>query len=131
MNTVILIGRLGQDPELKYFESGSVKVRFTLAVDRSMSKENRQTDWFNIELWGKQAEVAGEWLRKGKLVSVSGQMEVQRWNDQTGNPREMPVIRASDFRMLGSAKDNATAGGGGGYVSAGASNQQNMAADPF
>jgi single-strand DNA-binding protein len=117
VNSVVLLGRLGQDPEIKYFESGSVKARFSLAVDRAgASKENRVTDWFNIEVWGRQAEFVGEWVKKGTLVTVIGQLEVNRYNDQAGNPREWQTIRASEVRFAGSKKDNQGGGsyGGGG-----------------
>lgn len=122
MNQVILMGRLGQDPELKYFESGSVKARFSVAVDRNFGKENKVTDWFNVEVWGKQAEFVGEWVKKGQLVSIVGSLELSRWTDNTGNVRETPVVRAQDIRMEGSKRDNAAAtgqpamaGGGSGY----------------
>ncbi len=107
MNTVVLVGRLGQDPEIKYFDSGSVKAKFSIAVDRNFSKENKETDWFNIEVWGRQAEFVSEWVKKGSLVSVTGQLEVQKWTDQAGNPKEWPSIRASDVRFVGSKRDSA------------------------
>jgi single-strand DNA-binding protein len=104
---VVLVGRLGQDPEIKYFDSGSVKAKFSIAVDRNFSKENKETDWFNIEVWGRQAEFVSEWVKKGSLVSVTGQLEVQKWTDQAGNPKEWPSIRASDVRFVGSKRDSA------------------------
>lgn len=111
VNSVVLVGRTGQDPEIKYFESGSVKAKFSIAVDRNFSKENKETDWFNVEVWGRQAEFVGEWVKKGQLLSVTGQVEMQRWTDQAGNPREWPQIKASDIRLEGSKRDNlATAG---------------------
>ncbi|MBY0404666.1 MAG: single-stranded DNA-binding protein [Cyanobacteria bacterium] len=106
VNSVVIVGRTGQDPEIKYFESGSVKAKFSLAVDRTFSKENRETDWFNIEVWGKKAEFVGEWVKKGQLLSVTGQMEIQRWNDQAGNPKEYPLIKAVEVNFVGSKKDN-------------------------
>jgi single-strand DNA-binding protein len=109
VNTVVLVGRLGQDPEIKYFDSGSVKAKFSIAVDRNFSKENKETDWFNIEVWGRQAEFVSEWVKKGSLVSVTGQVEVQKWTDQAGNPKEWPSIRATDVRFVGSKRDNAVA----------------------
>jgi single-strand DNA-binding protein len=118
MNTVTLVGRLGQDPEIRYFETGSVKARFSIAVDRPGSKENRTTDWFNVEAWGKQAEFAGEWIKKGQMVSVSGSLEVSQWADNTGNVREQPIIRVSEIRFVGSKRENEQ--GAGGYASAGA-----------
>ncbi len=105
-NSVVIVGRLGQDPEIKYFESGSVKAKFSLAVDRSFSRENKVTDWFSIEVWGRQAEFVNEWVKKGALISVSGQLEVNRYNDQAGNPKEWPFIRANDVRFVGSKRDN-------------------------
>mgnify|MGYP006204437233 CR=1 FL=1 len=110
LNTVVLLGRLGQDPEIKYFESGSVKARFSIAVDRTFSKENKITDWFNIEVWGRQAEFVGEWVKKGSLVSVQGQMEINRYSDQAGNPKEWPIIKATDVRFAGSKRESAPAG---------------------
>ena len=118
MNTVTLVGRLGQDPEIRYFETGNVKARFSIAVDRPGSKENRTTDWFNVEAWGKQAEFAGEWIKKGQMVSVSGSLEVSQWNDNTGNVREQPIIRVTEIRFVGSKRENEQ--GAGGYAPAGA-----------
>jgi len=105
-NSVVIVGRLGQDPEIKYFETGSVKASFSIAVDRNFSKENRITDWFNVEVWGRQAEFVGEWVKKGALVSVTGQLAVNRYTDQAGNPREFPQIRAGDVRFVGGKKES-------------------------
>ncbi|MEM0950610.1 MAG: single-stranded DNA-binding protein [Cyanobacteria bacterium P01_H01_bin.74] len=106
-NSVIIVGRVGQDPEIKYFESGSVKAKFSVAVNRNYSKENPITDWFSIEVWGRRAEFVGEWVKKGALVNVMGQLEVNRYNDQAGNPKEWWFIKASDVGFVGSKKDNA------------------------
>jgi len=106
-NHVVIVGRLGQDPEIKYFESGSVKARFSLAVDRGFSKENKITDWFTVEVWGKKAEFVGEWIKKGALISVTGQIQVDAYTDQAGNPKEWPHIRAHDVSFVGSKRDNA------------------------
>ena len=65
INSVVIVGRAGQDPDMKYFESGKVKTSFSVAVSR-WSKEGEKTDWFNIELWDKNAEFAGEYVKKGK-----------------------------------------------------------------
>ncbi|MCE3234819.1 MAG: hypothetical protein K0Q50_999 [Vampirovibrio sp.] len=105
-NTVVIVGRLGQDPEIKYFESGTVKARFSVAVDRGFSKENKVTDWFTIEVWGRKAEFVGEWIKKGALVSVTGQLEMSRYTDQAGNQKEWPFIRATDVGFVGSKRDN-------------------------
>lgn len=106
-NSVVIVGRLGQDPEIKYFESGSMKASFSLAVDRTFSRENKITDWFSVEVWGRQAEFVGEWVKKGTMVSVQGQLAVNRYTDQAGNPKEWPLVKASDVRFVGSKRDNA------------------------
>lgn len=107
LNSVVLVGRVGRDPEMKYFESGKVKTSFNLAVDRPVKRTEGQdsTDWFRIELWGKQAEVAGEYVRKGSLVGITGRLEFSRWTDANGNKQEMPIIAASNLRLLGSRGD--------------------------
>ncbi len=109
VNSVTIVGRLGQDPEIKYFESGSVKAKFSVAVDRNFSRENRITDWFNIEVWGKQAEFVGEWVKKGSLVAVQGTLEMSRWTDQAGNPREFPIIKANSVQFVGSKRESGNA----------------------
>ena len=106
MNTATVIGRAGQDAEIRYFESGKVKTTFSLAVNRwdSKSKEN-VTDWFNIEVWDKQAEFAGEYIKKGREVAVDGRISISKWTDQTGEERERFLVIANDIRLLGSRKD--------------------------
>jgi single-strand DNA-binding protein len=131
MNSVVLVGRLGQDPELKYFESGSCKARFSLAVDRNVGKTNQQTDWFTIETWAKLAEFSGEWLKKGTAISLAGSIEVQRWKDATGNTREMPVVRATEIRLEGSRRDSAPSSGGGGGQYQATPSAETVALSPF
>ena len=106
MNTVTVIGRAGQDAEIRYFESGKVKTTFSLAVNRwdSKTKEN-VTDWFNIEVWDKQAEFAGEFIKKGREVAVDGRISISKWTDQTGDERERFLVVANDIRLLGSRRD--------------------------
>ena len=106
MHTATVIGRAGQDAEIRYFESGKVKTTFSLAVNRwdSKSKEN-VTDWFNIEVWDKQAEFAGEYVKKGREVAVDGRISISKWTDQTGEEKERFLIIANDIRLLGSRRD--------------------------
>ena len=106
MNSVVIVGRAGQDPDVKYFESGKVKTTFSLAVNRwdSKSKEN-VTDWFNIEVWDKQAEFAGEYVKKGREVAVDGRISISKWTDQTGEEKERFLVIANDIRLLGSRRD--------------------------
>ena len=103
MNTAVLVGRVGRDAEIKYFESGKVKTTFSLAVNRWDSKTKGEvTDWFNIELWDKLAEIAGEYVKKGKLVAVDGRLAMSKWNDASGSSRERYFVRAQNMRLLGS-----------------------------
>ena len=89
MNNVVLVGRAGQDPEMKYFESGKVKTTFSVAVNRWDSKVKEEvTDWFNVELWDKIAEVAGEYAKKGRLVAIEGRLQLSKWKAQNGEERE-------------------------------------------
>lgn len=106
VNQVTVVGRVGQDPELRYFESGNSLATFSVAVNRPT--KNKETDWFDIKLWGRQAEIAGEYVRKGSLVGIIGQLDFDSWNDKvTGAPVTKPVIAATDLRLLGSKSDNA------------------------
>lgn len=103
INSVVVVGRVGQDPEMKYFESGKVKTTFSLAVNRWDSKTKAEvTDWFNIELWDKLAEIAGEYVKKGKLVAIDGKLALSKWTDASGSPRERAFVRAVNMRLLGS-----------------------------
>ena len=106
MNTATIIGRAGQDAEIKYFESGKVKTTFSLAVNRFDSKTKTEIpDWFNIEVWDKQAEFAGEYVKKGRQVAVDGRISISKWTDQTGEERERFLIVANQIRLLGSKRD--------------------------
>ena len=86
MNTVTIIGRAGQDAEIKYFESGKVKTSFSLAVNRWDARTKEEvTDWYNIEVWDKQAEFAGEYIKRGRQVAVDGRISISKWNDASGD----------------------------------------------
>ena len=106
MNTATIVGRAGQDADMKYFESGKVKTTFSLAVNRWDSKVKEEvTDWFNVEVWDKQAEFAGEYIKKGRQVVVDGRISISKWNDQSGEERERFLIIANNVRLLGSKRD--------------------------
>ena len=107
MNTATIVGRAGQDAETKYFESGKVKTTFSLAVNRWDAKSKEEvTDWFNIEVWDKQAEFAGEYIKKGRQVVVDGRISISKWNDQSGEERERFLVVANNVRLLGSKRDS-------------------------
>ncbi|OZH55751.1 single-stranded DNA-binding protein [Hydrocoleum sp. CS-953] len=106
LNVVTLVGRVGGDPDVKYFESGSVVCNLTLAVNRRSSK-NDQPDWFNLEIWDRKAEVAADYVRKGSLIGVKGSLKFDYWQDRnTGASRSKPVIRVYQLDLLGSKRDN-------------------------
>jgi single-strand DNA-binding protein len=105
LNVVTLVGRVGGDPDVKYFESGSVVCNLTLAVNRR-SRNSDQPDWFNLKMWDKTAEVAANYVRKGKQIAVSGSLEFETWKDRnTGANRSRPVIRVKNLELLGSKND--------------------------
>lgn len=109
MNSVVIVGRVGQDPEIKYFnmESEKVKTTFSVAVSRWDYKTKAETtDWFNIELWGKQAEFAGEYVKKGRQVCIDGRLGVSKWTGANGEERERFFIRGNQVRLLGSRNEN-------------------------
>ena len=114
VNSLVLVGRAGRDPEMRYFESGRVKTSFSLAVNRP-TKE-KETDWFDIEIWGRQAEIAGEYVRKGSLIGIEGRLDFNRWTDDSGNKNIKPVVHATGLRLLGSKRDNSGSGGSGGDI---------------
>ena len=106
LNVVNLVGRAGRDPDVRYFESGSVVCNVSLAVDRR-SRNNDQPDWFNLEMWGKTADIAANYVRKGSLIGVSGSLKIDRWQDRnTGADRSKPVIRVDRLHLLGSKRDS-------------------------
>ncbi|MCQ2744369.1 MAG: single-stranded DNA-binding protein [bacterium] len=107
MNTATIVGRAGQDAEIRYFESGKVKATFSLAVNRWDSKTKEEvTDWFNIEVWDKQAEFVGEYLKKGREAVVDGRISISKWTDQSGEERERFLVIANNVRLLGSKRDS-------------------------
>lgn len=108
MNSAVIVGRAGQDPEIKYFESGKVKTTFSLAVNRWDPKTKSEiADWFNVDVWDKQAEFAGEYVKKGRLVAVDGRIAINKWTDVSGAEKERYNIIANNVRLLGSKKDEA------------------------
>ncbi len=119
LNKVILIGRLGNDPEIRTTQSGQTLATFNVATNRRWRDRdgNRQeeTEWHRIVCWGRQAEVAGQYLNRGKLVSVEGRLQTRSWDDQqTGQKRFMTEIVCDNFQMLGSRGDNQGQSGYGG-----------------
>lgn len=107
VNTVILVGRVGQSPSIKYYESGKTQTIFSIAVNRPKKSHDADdiTDWFRIEVWGRFAEIANEYIRKGSLIGVEGRLDFKTWKDSSGNEKESFVIVASNFRLLSGKHD--------------------------
>jgi len=105
INHIVLVGRAGKDPEMRYFESGRVVTTFSVAVNRPM--KDGITDWFDIEIWGKPAEIAGEYVKKGTMVGIDGKVRWDSWiRKDTGDKQIKPIVIADNIRLLGSKKDN-------------------------
>jgi single-strand DNA-binding protein len=117
VNKVILIGRLGRDPEVRYTSGGSPVANFSLATDESFKGRNGEkqehTEWHNIVAWNKLAEICGEYLTKGKQVYIEGTIRSRQWEDKSGNKRTSYEIIANTMQMLGSRSDAERAASGG------------------
>lgn len=110
LNVVHLVGRAGIDPEVRYFESGNVLCKFTMAVNRPTSKTD-EPDWFNLEIWGKTAEIAANYVKKGSLVGIEGSLKIDSYTNREGHPCSRPIIRVNRLNLLGSKQDNRAAAG--------------------
>lgn len=115
VNKVILVGRLGRDPETRYTGSGQAVANFTLATDSTYKdrsgERQKRTEWHRIVAWGKLAEICQQYLKKGSQVYIEGRLQTRDWEDKSGQKRSTTEIVASDMRMLGSRGDSAAAAG--------------------
>lgn len=122
VNKVILVGNLGRDPEVRSTPSGQNVATFSIATNRKWrdrdGNKQEQTEWHNIVCWGRQAEVAGQYLTKGRQIFVEGRLQTRSWDDkQTGEKKYMTEVICDNFQMLGQRGDfegNRGSGGGGG-----------------
>jgi single-strand DNA-binding protein len=113
LNKVMLIGNLGKDPEERKLESGTVMAKFTLATNETYKDREgnrvKQTEWHNIVVWRRLAEVAMQYLKTGSLIYVEGRIKTRSWEDQDGNKKYMTEIHADNFQML-DKKDDSSGG---------------------
>ncbi|EQB98978.1 single-stranded DNA-binding protein [Photorhabdus temperata] len=122
INKVILVGNLGQDPEVRYMPNGGVVTNITLATsetwrDKQTGENKEKTEWHRVVLFGKLAEVAGEYLRKGSQVYIEGALQTRKWQDQSGQDRystEIVVNVGGTMQMLG-GRQNSGANSGSGW----------------
>jgi single-strand DNA-binding protein len=115
INKVILIGNLGADPDVRYMPSGSAVTNIRIATtesfkDRETGQQQERTEWHSIAMFGRLAEIAGEYLRKGSQVYIEGRLRTRKWQDKQGNDRYSTEVIADEMQMLG--------GRGGGGASA-------------
>ncbi|HTY49173.1 MAG TPA: single-stranded DNA-binding protein [Steroidobacteraceae bacterium] len=118
INKVILIGHLGQDPETRAMPSGSSVANLRIATteswrDKQSGEQKEATEWHTVVLFGRTAEVAAEYLKKGSQVYIEGRLRTRKWQDKSGNDRYSTEIVANDMQMLGSRGGGGGGGGGG------------------
>ncbi|MBO0951637.1 single-stranded DNA-binding protein [Fibrella forsythiae] len=106
LNKVILIGNVGNDPEVKYFDGGSVVARVSLATNETYTNRNNerveQTEWFRVEFWNEQAKTIEKYLKKGNQLYVEGRLRTETYTDKEGKERFSLGVRAQTFQFIGS-----------------------------
>ncbi len=127
VNKVILIGTLGNDPEVKYMPNGGAVTNLSIATNESWTDKNtgqkqERTEWHRIVAFRRLAEIMGEYLRKGSQVYIEGKLQTRKWQDQSGQDRYITEIIANEMHMLGGRS------GGTGDFSGSNNNQQQQAA---
>ena len=125
VNKVILVGNLGNDPDIRYTAGGAAVANISLATaeswkDKNSGEQQERTEWHRIVFFGRLAEIVGEYLRKGSQVYVEGRLQTRKWQDKEGHDRYTTEIVANEMQMLGSKS-----GGSGAYESAPQSHQSN------
>jgi single-strand DNA-binding protein len=124
VNKVILIGHLGADPETRAMPSGSSVANLRIATteswrDKQSGEQQERTEWHRVALFGRLAEIAGEYLRKGSQVYIEGSLRTRKWQDKQGNERYSTEIVGNEMQMLGGRGGGGAGAGGGGGASAG------------
>ena len=108
VNKVILVGRLGRDPEIRYTPSGAAVANFTIATseewkDKETGEKQERTEWHRIVAWRRLGEICGEYLRKGSQVYIEGKLQTRNWEDRDGNKRYTTEVIAQTMQMLDSS----------------------------
>jgi single-strand DNA-binding protein len=120
INKVILVGRLGKDPEIRATPQGTPVAKFTVATDERFTdragEKQERTEWHNITAWGKLGEICGQYLKKGKLVYIEGSIRTDSWDDkESGQKKYRTEIVANTMKMLDRRGDEGSGGSGAGY----------------
>ena len=109
LNKVILIGNLGQDPETRFTPQGTAVANLSVATNESWKNQNGdlqdRTEWHRVVIYGKMAETASQYMKKGQMVYVEGRLQTNEWEDQNKNKRKTTEIRCDNFTMLGRRSD--------------------------
>ncbi|MCB5195480.1 single-stranded DNA-binding protein [Deefgea salmonis] len=119
LNKVLLIGNLGKDPETRFMPNGNAVCNFSIATteswkDKQTGQKQEKTEWHNISMYGRLAEIAGQYLKKGSSVYIEGRLQTRKWQDkQTGADRYTTEIIADEMKMLGGRGDTGGNAGGG------------------
>lgn len=111
LNKAQIIGRMGKDPEVRYLPSGEAVANITLATsekwkDKATGEQREETEWHRVSLFGRDAEVAGDYAKKGDLLYVEGKLKTRKYTDQSGSERYSTEIRCMFFRLLSKRNDN-------------------------
>jgi single-strand DNA-binding protein len=118
LNKVMLIGNLGKDPEVRYTTSGQAVASFNLATSEKFKnksgEQEERTEWHRVTLWGKLAEIAGEYLAKGRTVYIEGRLQTRKWTDRDGNEKYTTEIVGDRMQMLGGKGDAGSGSGSSG-----------------
>jgi single-strand DNA-binding protein len=117
LNKVLLIGRLGADPEIRYTADGTAVANFRMATNRPVKRGEQweeETDWHRVVAFRRLAEICGQYLNKGSQVFVEGQLRTRSWDDQDGNKRYITEVVAKDLQMLGARGERGPEMGAGG-----------------
>jgi single-strand DNA-binding protein len=134
VNKVILVGNLGRDPEMRSTQGGQPVANFSVATSRKFKDKDgnrqEQTEWHNVVCFGRQAEIAGQYLTKGKKVFIEGRLQTRNWDDkETGKKQYRTEVICENFQMLDSRGEGGGSGGGGGYASQGSAPADSGGAD--
>lgn len=119
INKVILVGNLGNDPEVRYMPNGNAVANLSIATSESwkdqQGAQQERTEWHKVTMYRRLAEIAGEYLKKGSQIYLEGKLQTRKWQDQQGNDKYTTEIIADNLQMLGGRNESQGGGGGGGY----------------
>ena len=135
VNKVILVGRLGQNPEVRYTPGGAAVANFSIAtsenwMDKSGQRQER-TEWHRIVVWGKLAELCNQYLQKGRQVYVEGRLQTRQWQDKDGQTKYTTEIQAQTIQFLGAGAGQGAGAGAGNERSQGNAQYSNNASGGF